>query len=444
MTDDRALADDAVRHLQALLRIDTTNPPGNETPAAEYVAGMLADGGLAPELLGPSPTRKSVVARLKGNGAKPPLLLHGHTDVVEADPAAWTHPPFAGEIHDGYLWGRGAIDMKHMVVMAALVVAKLAREKTPLARDIIFAAVPDEEAGCDHGSRFLVENHPDLVRAEYALGENGGFTVHMAGRAIYPVQVAEKGLTWMRLRARGSPGHGSMPRDDNAVIRLAEAVAKLGRTRLPQHETREATAYLDALAATQPFPRSLLLQQLKRPSLSGFVLKLIPDAGVRNALAAVLSNTAVPTVLRAGAKTNVIPGEATCEVDGRSLPGQRAEDVVAEVRAIVGADIEIQVLRDLPPVATPAPSPLWDAITATLAEHHPEALAVPGMMPGFSDAKWWSRLGARCYGFCPVRFPADGPRFADLFHGNDERIPVDGLRWGVNLLYDLVVRFAGA
>ena len=200
----------------------------------------------------------------------------------------------------------------------------------------------------------------------------------------------------------------------------------------------------NALAAAQPFPRSLLLQQLKRPSLSGFVLKMIPDASVRNALAAALSNTAVPTVLRSGAKINVIPGEATCEVDGRSLPGQSAADVVAEVRAVVGDAIEIQVLRDLPPVATPAPSPLWDAIVATLGEHAPGALAVPGMMPGFTDAKHWSRLGARCYGFCPVRFPADGPRFADLFHGNDERIPVEGLRWGVNVLYDLVTRFAGS
>jgi acetylornithine deacetylase/succinyl-diaminopimelate desuccinylase-like protein len=328
-----------------------------------------------------------------------------------------------------------------MVVMSALVVAELKRAGRRLERDVIFAAVADEEAGCDDGSRFLVDHHPDLVRAEYALGETAGFTVHLGGRAFYPVMVAEKGVVWMKLRARGSPGHGSLPREDNATVRLAEAVAKLGRARLPQHVTPAAAAYLDALAASQGFPRSLLLAQLKRPSLAGFVLKMIPDRGVASALAAALSNTAVPTVLRAGVKTNVIPGDAEAEIDGRSLPGQTSEDVVREVRELVGADIEVRVIRDMPPVATETRSPLWDAIVATLAERHPGAVAVPTLMPGFTDAKSWSRLGARCYGFAPVRMPPDGPKFADLFHGDDERIPVDGLEWGVRTLHDLVVRF---
>ncbi|MSP58966.1 MAG: M20/M25/M40 family metallo-hydrolase [Myxococcales bacterium] len=441
-SDDPQLGDDAVRHLQALLRIDTTNPPGNETEAAEYVAALLSDAGLSPTLLGPTPSRQSVVTRLAGTGERPPLLLHGHLDVVTADAAAWKHPPFGGEIHDGYLWGRGAIDMKHMVVMSALVMARLRREGRRLARDLIFAAVADEEAGCDHGSKFLVDQHPDLVRAEYALGENGGFTIHLGGRAIYPVQIAEKGVVWMKLKARGTPGHGSLPRDDNATVRLAEAVARLGRTRLPQHLTASTARYLEALAATQGFPKSLLLGQLKRPSLSGWVLKMIPDRGIAMALAAGLSNTAVPTVLRAGDKTNVIPGEAEAEVDGRSLPGQSAADLVAEVRAVVGPDIEIQVIRDLPPVETEGPSPLWDAIVATLGARHPGAIAIPILMPGYTDAKHWSRLGARCYGFCPNRFPPDAPRFADMFHGHDERIHVEGLRWGVNVLHDLVLRFA--
>ncbi len=446
MEPDPGLGDDAVRHLQALLRIDTTNPPGNETPAAEYVAALLAAAGLEPTLLGPTPSRKSVVARLRGTGEKPPLLLHGHLDVVGADPAAWTHPPFGGEIHDGWLWGRGAIDMKHMVVMAALVVAHLAKSGRRLSRDLIFAAVADEEAGCDDGSKFLVDHHPDLVRAEYALGENGGFTVYFGPTAFYPVQVAEKGVVWMKLRAKGSPGHGSLPRDDNSVVRLGEAVAALGRARLPQHTTPAAARYLDALAAAVGAPKSLVLKQLKRPSLSNVVLKMIPDRGAAAAIAAALSNTAVPTVLRAGAKTNVIPGEAEAEVDGRSLPGQGAADLVAEVQSLVGADIAIQVIRDMPPVETEPQSPLFDAIAATLAEHHPGAAAIPYLMPGFTDAKQWSRLGARCYGFCPVRFPppeSGAPKFAELFHGNDERIPVDGLRWGVRVLHDVVVRFAG-
>src|SRR5262249_33175162 len=199
----------------------------------------------------------------------------------------------------------------------------------------------------------------------------------------------------------------------------------------------------DALADSQPFPRSLLLRQLKRPSLAKSILRMIPDRSAANSLRAILANTAAPTMLRAGKKVNVIPGAAEAEVDGRSLPGQSAADLVAEVQAVVGHDIEIRVTRDMPPVETPAPSPMWDAIRDTVAEHHPGALCVPTLVPGFTDAKQWSRLGARCYGFCPVRFPEDGPKFGDLFHGNDERIPVDGLKWGVRVLHDLVVRLAG-
>lgn len=438
---DAELGDEAVRHLQALLRIDTTNPPGNETPAAEYLAALLTDAGVEPTLVGPSPSRRSVVARLAGTSREPPLLVHAHLDVVPAEPAHWTHPPFGGEIHDGYLWGRGAIDMKHMAVMATLVLCRLAREGRKLSRDIIFAGVADEEAGCDDGSKWLVDHHPDLVRSEYALGEVGGATMYIGGHPIYPVQIAEKGVVWMKLKARGTPGHGSIPREDNAVARLSEAVARLARRPLPHHLTAAASAYLDALAATQSFPRSMVLRQLKDPKLARGLLRILPDRHQAALLGAALSNTATPTMLRAGFKTNVIPAEAEAEVDGRSLPGQTSEDLVAEVQAVIGKHIEVLVTRSLPPVETAAPSPLFDVITAAVDAHHPGATIVPTLISGFTDAKHWSRLGARCYGFCPVRFPEDGPSFPQLFHGHDERIPVDGLRWGVNVLHDIVRRF---
>ena len=321
------LGDDAVRHLQALLRIDTTNPPGNETPAAQYLAELLSAAGLAPTLIGETPERQNVVARLAGTGEKPPLLLAAHLDVVPAEPESWTRSPFAGEIHEGYLWGRGAIDMKHMAVMAALVLARLKQEGVTPKRDLIFAGVADEEAGCDHGSRWLVDHHPDLVRAEFALGELGGFSVRMSGRVIYPIMVAEKGTVWMKLRATGRPGHGSVPRENNAVARIGAAVAKLAATRLPQHRTQVVDRYLRAIAKTQPFPNSALLPRLHNPRIASFVLRRVPDKGVAAALAAALSNTAVPTVLRAGGKTNVIPGFAEAWVDGRSLPGQTAADL---------------------------------------------------------------------------------------------------------------------
>jgi acetylornithine deacetylase/succinyl-diaminopimelate desuccinylase-like protein len=442
-TYDAELGDEAVQHLKALLRIDTTNPPGNETPAAEYLADLLAGAGLAPTLLGPVPSRKSVVARLRGTGEKPPLLLHAHLDVVPIESDRWTHPPFGGIVHDGYLWGRGAIDMKDMAVMAALVLCRLAREGRKLDRDVIFTGVADEEAGCDEGSKWLVDHHPEHFRAEYAVGEVGGATLYLGGRPVYPVQVAEKGVVWMKLKARGTPGHGSIPREDNAVVRLSEAVARLAHQNLPHHPTAAAATYLDALADTQPFPRSLLIRQLLNPKLAKGILRLLPDRSQAALLGAAISNTATPTMLRAGYKTNVIPAEAEAEVDGRSLPGQTAADLVAEVQTIVGRHIEVLVTRDLPPVETKAPSPLFDAITSTMATHHPGASVVPTLITGFTDAKHWSRLGARCYGFCPVRFPEDGPRFTDLFHGHDERIPVEGLRWGIHVLYDFIRRFAG-
>jgi acetylornithine deacetylase/succinyl-diaminopimelate desuccinylase-like protein len=435
------LGDEAVKHLQALLRIDTTNPPGNETPAAEYLASLFEAAGLAPTLIGETPARKNVIARLKGSGAKPPLLLAAHLDVVPAEPESWRHPPFGGELHDGYIWGRGAIDMKHMAVMSALVLMRLKEEGIVPVRDLIFAGVADEEAGCDHGSRWLVDHHPDLVRAEYALGEAGGFSVRMNGRVIYPIQVAEKGAVWMKLRATGRPGHGSMPRENNAVAKIGSAVAKLADARLPQHRTAVVDRYLRAVAKTQPFPASMLLPHMHRRAVANFLLSKIPDKGVAAAMAAVLSNTAVPTVLRAGGKTNVIPGFAEAWVDGRSLPGQQAADLVREIKDVIGHEVEIDVERDMPPVEIDPQSPLWDLMVAAIKKHDPEGVPVPYLAPGFTDAKSWSLLGTRCYGFMPIRFPDDGTRFADLFHGHDERIPVAGLKWGVQVLYDVVRAF---
>lgn len=434
----------AVEHLRALLRIDTTNPPGNETPAAEYLAQLFRAHGLEPTLIGITPARQNVIARIKGTGEKPPLLLAAHLDVVPAEAESWTHAPFAGDVDNGYIWGRGAIDMKHMAVMSALVLCRMAREGARPARDIIFAGVADEEAGCDNGSRWLVDHHPELVRAEFALGEAGGFSVRINGRVLYPIQVAEKGAVWMKLRATGRPGHGSMPRENNAVAKIGEAVAKLAGRRLPQHRTQVVDRYLKIVAKTQPFPASLLLPLMNHRRVADFLLARTPDKGVAAATAAVLSNTAVPTMLAAGVKHNVIPGFAEAWVDGRSLPGQTAQDLIREIKDVIGHDIAIDVERDMPPVEIDPQSPLWDQMVASLKKHDPDGIPVPYLAPGFTDAKSWSRLGTRCYGFMPVRFPDDGVKFADLFHGHDERIPVDGLKWGFDVLYDVVKTFTAS
>lgn len=435
---------DAQEMCQALLRIDTTNPPGNERPAVDYLAGKLREVGYDVTVLESAPTRANLVARYRGTGQAGPLLLSAHLDVVEADASKWQQPPFAGVIADGCLWGRGAIDMKNMAAMSVAIMRRLAVDKPALARDVIFAGVADEEAGCDHGSRFLVEQHPELVRAEYALGESGGFSLHLAGTTFYPVQVAEKGLCWVRARFTGEPGHGSMPRRDSAVVRMGEALARLGSAQLPVHATRYVQDFLAAVAARQPRAARPLLRLLTRPELLARVLRLVPDLGTARSLGALLSNTASPTVVRAGNKTNVIPGVAEVEIDGRTLPGQSEGDFLRELQAVLGPDVELEVIRSAPATVTePVASPLYDVIARQVLAREPDAVVVPYMIPGFTDAKYFTQLGARWYGFSPVKIEkASGIRFADMFHGHDERVPVAGLHWGAEVLSAVVHEFA--
>ncbi|MEZ4264937.1 MAG: M20/M25/M40 family metallo-hydrolase [Myxococcota bacterium] len=439
---DAELCDHALDLCQRLIQIDTTNPPGNERPAADLLADELRAAGLSPVVLESAPGRSNVVARLKGTGAKEPLLLTAHLDVVEADASRWRHPPFSGEIADGCVWGRGAIDMKNMAAMSVALICRLARDGVQLERDLIFAGVADEEAGCQQGSLWLCEHHPELVRAEFAIGEGGGFNIFIGSRPFFTVQIAEKGVCWVRARFRGEPGHGSMPREDSAVIKLAEAVARLGERGLPRRMTAVVKDFIDAIAKEQPALARPIIKRLLSPTLASVVLNRLPDRSVARGLAAMLGNTASPTVLRAGDKTNVIPGVAEVQIDGRTLPGQTTEDFLAELRAVLGPEVELEVMRELPPVVTePRESGLWDTIHEVLREREPGAAIVPYLLPGFTDAKAFTQLGARWYGFAPVKMP-QGMRFADLFHGHDERIPVDGLRWGTEVLAEVVTRFA--
>ena len=421
--------------------MDTTNPPGNERICADFLARELAEVGYRPELLEAEPGRTNLVVRHRGTGARPPLLLTAHLDVVEADPTKWRRPPFSGEEFEGCLWGRGAIDMKNMAAMCTAIMRRLAVTRSVLARDIIFAAVADEEAGCDLGSRFLVEHHRSLVEAEYAIGESGGFSLHLGDTTFYPVQVAEKGFCWVRARITGEPGHGSMPRHDSVVTRLGEALAAIGRTRLPVHPTSYVADFLDALRARQPALIQPLVRLLARPHLLARVARLVPGSSISRSFSALLSNTASATVVRAGNKTNVIPGVAEFEIDGRTLPGQTDEDLLRELRAVLGPEVELEIIKSCPPTVTePVASPLFDIIKRQVEHREPGAVVVPYLIPGFTDAKYFSQMGARWYGFSPVKIEKHaGIRFADMFHGHDERIPVAGLAWGVDVL-DAVVR----
>jgi acetylornithine deacetylase/succinyl-diaminopimelate desuccinylase-like protein len=449
--------DRCVRLLQELIRIPTVNRgadttvEGHERPAAERLAELFREDGLEPHLFEPTPGRTSVVTRIKGTGEKPPLLLTGHLDVVEADASRWRHDPFAGEIHDGCVWGRGAIDMKHMVAMSACVMSLLARgaHAKKLTRDVIFAGVADEEAGSAKGSFFLVAEHAEAVRAEYALGEIGAFSLHLFGRTFYPIQIAEKGVCWVKATFRGDPGHGSMPDPDSAVIKLGRAIARLGGTRLPMHPTEAVELSMARIAGHLPQPQRAVMGRLSTPQLAGLILDyLVRDPDQRRSFGALLSNTATPTVVRAGAKSNVIPSRASVEIDGRTLPGQSTGAFLAELRHALGPDgaqAELEVLKEIAPTTMPHQTPLFDHLAATLRRHDPIGVPVPFMIPGFTDAKAFSKLGTTCYGFAPVQFdPADRIQFSRMYHGDDERAPVSGLRWGLEVLFDAVTGFCCA
>jgi acetylornithine deacetylase/succinyl-diaminopimelate desuccinylase-like protein len=423
-------ADEVAGICRDLLRIDTTNTGDPRTTvgervAAEYVAARLAEAGIESVVHESAPKRANLVARIRGRDpSRGALLIHGHLDVVPADASEWSVPPFEGVEKDGYLWGRGAIDMKDFDAMMLAVVREWQRTGYTPPRDIVLAFTADEEAGMQFGSQFLVQEHADLLEGcTEAIGEVGGFSYTINDDLrLYLVETAEKGIDWLRLHARGRPGHGSFVHDDNAVTALAEAVARVGRHRFPMVITPTVRAFLEQVcdAIGIDFDPD-------NPELA--VGKLGPIASL---IGATVRNTANPTRLEAGYKDNVIPGKASATVDCRTLPGQ-AEIFLDQLRDVVGPDIEIEHLQQQAAVETDFDGALVDAMAAALRAEDPGARAVPYMLSGGTDAKAFTTLGIRCFGFAPLRLPADLP-FSTLFHGIDERVPVEGLRFGVRVL----------
>lgn len=422
--------DEVVGLCQDLLRIDTTNTGDPRTTvgervAAEYVAEKLADAGIESRLLESAPKRANLVARIPGaDRSRGALLVHGHLDVVPADASEWSVNPFAGEVKDGYLWGRGAVDMKDFDAMVLAVVREWQRVGYTPPRDIVLAYTADEEAGMEYGSQWLVQNHADLFEGcTEAIGEVGGYsyTVNDDLR-LYLVQTAEKGLDWLRLHAHGRPGHGSFIHDDNAVTALAEAVAAVGRHKFPVVVTPTVRAFLQQVG-------DALGIDIDPDDPEIAIAKLGPIA---NLIGATIRNTANPTRLEAGYKDNVIPGKASATVDCRTLPGQ-ADSFLADLRAIIGPDVEIEHVHRQPAVETEFGGPLVEAMGAALRAEDPGARTVPYLMSGGTDAKAFSTLGIRCFGFAPLQLPPD-LNFAALFHGIDERVPVEGLKFGVRVL----------
>ncbi|MCT2581732.1 M20/M25/M40 family metallo-hydrolase [Actinophytocola gossypii] len=434
MTEETSAArvqDEAVQFTSELIRIDTTNTGEaattvGERVAAEYVMGKLAEVGYEPTYLeSGAEGRGNVFVRLPGaDRERGALLVHGHLDVVPADAAEWSVHPFSGAIQDGYIWGRGAVDMKDMVGMTLAVARGFKRDGVVPPRDLVFAFLADEEAGGAFGSQWLVEHRADLFDGvTEAVGEVGGFSVSLADDLrAYTIEVAEKGIAWLRLRVRGRAGHGSMIHDDNAVTKLAAAVARLGSHRFPLVVTDSVRAFLDSVT-------SLTGLEFDEGDLPGAVEKLGPLARV---VGATLRDTANPTMLTAGYKANVIPSVAEAVVDCRVLPGRDAA-FERELDEILGPDVEREWVTRLPSVETSFDGDLVEAMTAAVVAEDPGARTIPYMLSGGTDAKAIHSLGIRCFGFAPLRLPADLD-FTALFHGVDERVPVDAVRFGARVL----------
>ncbi|MBV8929091.1 MAG: M20/M25/M40 family metallo-hydrolase [Mycobacteriaceae bacterium] len=429
--------DEVVGLVSALIRFDTSNTGEPETTkgereCAQWVAAQLDEVGYATEYIeAGAPGRGNVFARLagadRGRGA---LLIHGHLDVVPAEAADWSVHPFSGAVEDGYVWGRGAVDMKDMVGMMIAVARHFKREGIVPPRDLVFGFVADEEAGGKYGAKWLVDNRSDLFEGvTEAIGEVGGFSLTVprrdgGERKLYLIETAEKAMMWMRLTARGRAGHGSMIHDDNAVTRVAEAAAKLGRHRFPMVMTESVDQFLRAVAEETGYTFDA-----NSPDLDGAIAKLGPIARI---VGATLRDTANPTMLRAGYKANVIPATAEAVIDCRVLPGRLAA-FEREVDELIGPDVTREWIVDLPSYETTFDGELLDAINASILAADPDARTVPYMLSGGTDAKHFARLGIRCFGFAPLRLPPEVD-FSALFHGVDERVPVDALQFGVKVL----------
>jgi len=440
MGDPQAVAgpSEVTQFASDLIRFDTTNRGGGdctERAAAEYVAGALTDAGLDPVVLESAPGRGNVAARVAGRDSQAPaILVHGHLDVVPADPAVWSVHPFSGEVRDGVLWGRGAVDMKNFVAVMLALVSQWSRNGRQPERDLVLAFTADEEDTAVCGARFLVEQHAELFAGcSEAIGESGGFTFHAGpDLRLYPIASAERGTAWLKLTAHGTAGHGSKPNNDNAVTRLAEAITRIGAYQWPIRLIPTVRAAIEAIAlAVAP-------ENVSKGGVGGLdASDLLSKLGPAEALVkATVRNSANPTMLQAGIKVNVIPGEAVAYVDGRVLPGLD-DEFVATMDELTGEAVTWAYAHREPPVEAPLDSPLVTAMAEAVLAEDPGASAVPYCMSGGTDAKQFCRLGMECYGFTPLVLPPGYDYYA-MFHGVDERIPVSALEGSLRIMNRLL------
>ena len=429
---------DPVEMLQRLIRFDTTNPPGNERECVAYISNLLTEAGCDFTVVGSSPDRPNLIARLKGQGTAPPLLLYGHVDVVTTADQTWQHPPFEGRLVDGYVWGRGALDMKSGIVMMLSAFLKAKTEGVHLPGDVILALVSDEEGGGDAGAKYLVENQAELFQGvRYAIGEFGGFSYEIGRQRFYPIMVAEKQICHLRATLRGPGGHGSMPHRDGAVGRMASFLRRLEQRRLPVHVTPVTRSMVETISSKLAWPQGMVFRQLLKPQMTNTVLGLMGDKGA--SFEPLLRNTANPTVIRAGEQINVAPSKVEVDLDGRLLPGYSPENLISELVAISGGELELEVIRHDPGPSEPDMA-LFETLKDILRSVDSDGEPVPILLPGATDARFFSRLGIQTYGYLPMRLPPD-LEFSRLIHGPDERIPVDAITFGTEAIFQLMHRF---
>jgi acetylornithine deacetylase/succinyl-diaminopimelate desuccinylase-like protein len=424
--------------LQRLIRFDTTNPPGNEGECISFVRTVLEEAGSTPELYARDPSRPNLVARVRGVGKSPPLLVQGHVDVVTTTGQDWKRPPFGGDLAEGEIWGRGAIDMKGPMAMYISAFLRAARGEFQPPGDVILVVLADEENGGDFGAKFLVEEHPHLFEGvRHALGEAGGVSRTIAGKRFYPIQVAEKQICWLRGAVRGPGGHAAMIQRGGTMARLGRLLGDLDRKRLPVHVTPVVGRMIEAIADELGGAKRRLVLQLLRPGVADRVLPRLGDQG--RVIEGLLRNTINATIVHGGEKVNVVPSHIELQLDGRLLPGFTPDDLVGEVHTLVGRDIELELVRHDPGPAEPDYAK-FDMLGDVLRELDPEGVPMPLLQGGVTDARFFSQLGIQTYGFMPMRLADDFP-VLQIVHAADERIPVAALEFGTEAVSRALQRF---
>ena len=434
--------------LSDLIKINTTNPPGNETQAAKYLAKTLENEGFQCEVLESSPGRGNIITRLKGTGEKPNLLLLSHLDVVAANPKEWSVDPFSGLVKDGFVWGRGAMDMKSMTAMEVMVMKLLKRNNVKLKGDIILAATADEERGGEAGAGWLIRNHPEKVRAEYVINEGGGQAVPVDGKNVFTIQTAEKGILWFKVKAKGRPGHGSVPgAADNAILRMNRVVERLGNYRADMMLTPTVKWFLTVMAEENKEAKESLSLLLQNPAKGDEILDKLAqrDKAMAEELRAMLRMTIAPTIIHGGVKENIIPSECEAVFDCRILPGQTTAEALTRVKELlkdIGLDkLEFEIIQANEPSESSMDTPLYRLMVETIKEFEPNCAVAPILLTGGTDSRFFRRLGAACYGFQPTLSDLPYSEILKMVHGIDERISIKNLVFGTSVLYTVVEKF---